>query len=167
MKARIWIAALLVLSLLLTLMPVLSAAADGGYDEWGYNYTAHIFNGGYCDAYQGAAWCQPYAEDHLIMKWNDAWLSKDKIRHEGFPSYIGSGAWLTNHQRGSYIGGDGLRHEWDYFVKIVAMPSAGYDCAPGYAIWGEFCAVQSVYNDPYGGYEGVEWQPADPGLGSW
>ena len=22
-----------------------------GYDKWGYNYQAHMFNGGYCDAY--------------------------------------------------------------------------------------------------------------------
>ena len=28
-----------------------------GYDEWGYNYQAHLFNGGYCDAYRDAPWC--------------------------------------------------------------------------------------------------------------
>jgi len=80
-----------------------------GYDEWGYNYQAHMFNGGYCDAYRDAAWCQAWKDDNLIMKWNDAWISNmdcdgDGLldRHYGFTSYIGSGAWLTNHQSGSY-----------------------------------------------------------------
>ena len=39
-----------------------------GYDVWGYNYQAHMFNGGYCDAYRDAAWCQPYVEVNLLMK---------------------------------------------------------------------------------------------------
>jgi len=30
---------------------------ETGYDQWGYNYQAHIFNGKYCDAYRNAAWC--------------------------------------------------------------------------------------------------------------
>ena len=75
-----------------------------GYDQWGYNYQARLFNGNYCDAYRDAAWCQAYAEDNLSMKWNDAWLSNKDCdgdgkldRHFGFTSYIGSGAWLTNH----------------------------------------------------------------------
>jgi len=78
-----------------------------GFDDWGYNYQGHMFNGGYCDAYRDAAWCQPYADDDLLMKWNDAWLSNMDCdgdtrldRHNGYPSYIGSGAWLTNHQSG-------------------------------------------------------------------
>lgn len=80
-----------------------------GFDEWGYNYQGHFFLGGYCDAYRDAAWCQPYKDVKLSMKWNDAWLSNvdcdgDGLldRHYGFDSYIGSGAWLTNHQSGSY-----------------------------------------------------------------
>ena len=80
-----------------------------GYDEWGYNYQAHMFEGYYCDSYRDADWCQPWKDVGLIMKWNDAWLSNkdcdgDELldRHYGFSSYIGSGAWLTNHQWGSY-----------------------------------------------------------------
>ena len=80
-----------------------------GYDEWGYNYQARMFNGTYCDAYRDAAWCQPWKEDNLMMKWNDAWLSNKDCngdglldRHFGFTSYIGSGAWLTNHMSGEY-----------------------------------------------------------------
>ena len=78
-----------------------------GYDDWGYNYQARLFNGLYCDSYRDAEWCQPYKDVQLSMKWNDAWLSnKDSDgdglldRHLGYDSYIGSGAWLTNHQSG-------------------------------------------------------------------
>ncbi len=155
------------------LFPITAARADGGYDEWGYNYQAHMFNGKYCDAYKDASWCQPYAEDNLIMKWNDAWLSNqdrdgngELDRHWGYPSYIGSGAWETNHQSGVYIGDDGLSHEWTYFVKIVAMPTADYDCNQvGYQIWGEFCVVQEIYNDAYGEAHGPLFQPVAPGFG--
>ena len=63
-------------------------ASDGstitvGYDEWGYNYQAHMFNGGYCDAYRDAIWCQPYKEVHLSMKWNDAWLANKDCDGDG------------------------------------------------------------------------------------
>ena len=33
---------------------------ETGFDEWGYNYQAHLFNGGYCEAYRNAAWCEPF-----------------------------------------------------------------------------------------------------------
>ena len=147
-----------------------------GYDKWGYNYQAHIFNGGYCDAYHNADWCQLWKDDDLSMKWNDAWLSNKDCdgdglldRYYGFDSYIGSGAWTTNHMSGSYVGDDGKEHQWTYFVKIVAKPTADYDCAAngGSEIWRDFCVIQSVYNDPYGGYHGLEFKAVRPGLGGW
>ena len=42
-----------------------SSLIETGYDMWGYNYRAHMFNGYYCDAYRDAAWCQPYKEDTI------------------------------------------------------------------------------------------------------
>ncbi len=154
-------------------------ASDGsvittGYDVWGYNYQAHLFNGYYCDAYRDAAWCQPYKDDKLSMKWNDAWLSNmdcdgDGLldRHYGLPSYIGSGAWLTNHMSGEYIGDDGQVCKWNEFVKIVAMPTADYDCAAygGVKIWGEFCETLDVYNDQCTGDHGVALKADVPGFG--
>ena len=104
-----------------------------GYDVWGYNYQAHLFNGTYCDAYRDADWCQPYKDVKLNMKWNDAWLSNKDCdgnglldRHYGFDSYIGLGAWTTNHQSGTYEGDDGKTCRWMYFVKIVAAPADAY-----------------------------------------
>jgi hypothetical protein len=170
---------------------------ETGYDMWGYNYNAHMFNGTYCDAYRDAAWCQSYRDVEMIMKWNDAWLSNvdcdgDGLldRHFGYDSYIGSGAWETNHQSGTYP--DPLRPNktcrWTYFVKIIAVPAdaictqpdwTGGPCPAGYkwfdgsgqeigkAIWGEFATIQQVYNDPCAGAHGIEYKAARPGFGNW
>jgi len=153
-----------------------------GYDQWGYNYQAHLFNGGYCDAYRDAAWCQPYADVRLSMKWNDAWISNmdcdgDGLldRHFGFSSYIGSGAWETNHMWGVYEYG-GQICEWDTFTKIVAVPDDAVLTAGiwytadgieiGQSIWGEFAIIQDVLNDPCAGLEGLIYNaPAPTGFG--
>ncbi len=155
-----------------------------GYDEWGYNYQAHMFNGLYCDAYHDAAWCQPYADVRLMMKWNDAWLSNQDCdgdglldRHYGFASYIGSGAWLTNHQSGEYEM-DGRTCQWTYFVKIIAAPAdatlvggvwyAADGTEIGPAIWGEFAIIQEVENDPCAGIHGLQYvSPDHAGFGGW
>ena len=165
-------------------------ASDGsvittGYDEWGYNYQARIFNGTYCDAYRDAAWCQPYKDDSLSMKWNDAWLSNQDCdgdgqldRHYGYDSYQGSGAWLTNHMSGEYEGTEGEICRWSYFTKIVAAPAdATSDAGVWYAadgteigsvIWGDFAIIQEVSNDPCAGAHGVQYvSPDRSGLGNW
>lgn len=156
---------------------------ETGYDQWGYNYQAHIFNGKYCDAYQNAAWCQEWANDDLEMKWNDAWLSNsdcdgdEKLdRHYGFASYKGSGAWLTNHQKGAYVDDNGKKQRWTNFVKIVAAPAdailsggvwyAADGSEIGPAIWGEFAVIQEVYNDTGTGDHGVLYlSPYSAGFG--
>jgi hypothetical protein len=144
-----------------------------GYDEFGYNYQAHMFNGRYCDYDRviGGDSC----DVNLIMKWNDAWLSNmdcddDGLldRHHGHDGYIGSGAWCTNHMSG----GKGKDH-WTYFVKIVAVPgdaelvdgtwytADGTEIGP--EIWGAFAIVQEVESGA-----GVFYlSPAGPGLGKW
>jgi len=165
-------------------------ASDGsvietGYDQWGYNYQAHMFNGFYCDAYRNADWCQDYKDVNLTMKWNDAWLSNQDCdgdgkldRHYGFDSYIGSGAWVTNHQSGSYSGEEGETCDWDYFVKIVAVPVdatlnngiwyAADDTEIGPVIWGDFAIIQEVENDFCAGTSGAQYiSPVGPGLGKW
>ncbi len=174
-----------------------------GYDAYGYNYQAHQYSGPYVNVYLGGAgfppyngddvaylaanptaaghWAWPYRSVNVIMKWNDAWISNmdrdddGKLdRHYGFATYIGSGAWETNHQSG--INDDGTK--WNYFVKIVAAPadaiktagiwytSAGVEIGP--VIWGEFATIQEVYNDPSVGAHGVAYvSPAGPGFGKW
>lgn len=154
-----------------------------GFDQWGYNYQAFMFNGKYCDAYQNAAWCQDYKNDNLIMKWNEAWISNKDCdgdgkldRHFGFASYVGSGAWLTNHQSGVYTDANGNEVKWTYFCKIVAVPSDatlhngiwlnsdGTEIGP--SIWGDFATIQEIYNDPGVGAHGRLFvSPDHAGLG--
>lgn len=163
---------------------------DTGYSQWGYNYQGYIFNGMYCDYHPmyrpGGAyyeWCQEnYGNDILIMKWNDTWLSNKDCdgdglldRYFGYDSYIGSGAWLTNHMRGVYEEND-KSCSWNYFVKIVAAPSDAYTVGNtwyladgtelGEVIWGSFATIESIYNDTCTGEHGVEYlSPAGPGFG--
>ena len=116
------------------------------------------------------------------MKWNDAWISNKDCnadglldRHRGFASYLGSGAWLTNHQAGTYLEG-GKKKQWNYFTKIVAAPldatrigrtwyaADGAEIGP--AIWGEFIVLQEVYNDTGTGDHGVLYlSPYSAGFG--
>lgn len=179
-----------------------------GVDPYGYNYQARRFAGSYFNSYANGAgfppysgddvtyltanptaasyWAWPYRNDQLSMKWNDAWLSNEdrdndgKLdRHYGYPSYVGSGAWLNNMQNGEYlILGETVN--WNYFVKIVAVPNTAvvvggtwYDVANankeiGPSIWGEFAITQEVYNDPGADAHGVSYHsPAGPGLGKY
>jgi hypothetical protein len=174
-----------------------------GYDIFGYNYQARIFNGSYANVYLGGdgyppycgddvayrerlveegytsapfgKWYWPYRDVQLQMKWNDAWLSNmdcdgdGKLdRHRGFDSYIGSGAWITNHMRGEDEG-----EVWTYFTKIVAVPADavleggiwytadGTEIGP--VIWGQFATIQQVLS----GEGAVYVSPSGPGLGKW
>ena len=203
-----------------------------GFNPYGYNYQARLFNGYYANVYLGSdgfppyeaddvayfqrladegyiqdkfgkyaceyKWYWPYRDVILNMKWNDAWLSNKDCdgngnldRYYGYDSYIGSGAWETNHQSGTYDN-DGKECHWTYFVKIVAAPSDAekeqkqvgtddegipiyewfwYDADGteiGPVIWGAFAVIQRVYNDPCEGSHGIEYlSPAGPGVGKW
>jgi len=154
-----------------------------GYDEFGYNYQAHIFNGRYCDYDRVIG--GDYCDVDLVMKWNEAWMSNKDCdddgkldRHYDYPSYIGSGAWCTNHQSGTYEDEDGNKCKWIYFVKIVAVPEDAYeqngtwytadDEEIGPVIWGQFAIIQQVSNDTCAGEHGVQYlSPAGPGFGKY
>ena len=186
-----------------------------GFDEYGYNYQAHLFNGYYINSLLGRYGFPPYEGDDtayysrldgegllavfiahstvqyywqwrdvtLNMKWNDAWLSNRDCdgdgaldRYYGHGSYIGSGAWETNHMSGSYIDVDGKECHWTYFVKIVAVPDDATKVAGiwyaadgteiGPDIWGAFAEVQWIENDPCAGIHGAQYiSPVRPGYG--
>jgi hypothetical protein len=154
-----------------------------GYDDWGYNYQAHIFNGYYGNYTRPPV---PVEEgDNLQMKWNDAWLSNTDCngdglldRHYGFDTYIGSGAWLTNHMSGTYEDINGNTCHWTYFVKIIAAPADAYKSSGiwyaadnteiGPVIWGSFAIIQQVENDPCAGIHGIQYSSPDHnGFGGW
>ena len=162
-------------------------ASDGsvittGYDMWGYNYQAHQYIG-----YYGNYQRPPEPVDwgyRLMMKWNDAWLSNKDCdgdglldRHYGYDSYIGSGAWLTNHQSGEDVI-DGEICKWTYFVKIIAAPVDAYaeggfwytadGIEIGPVIWGAFAIIEEVENDPCAGLHGAQYiSPYDTGFGEY
>jgi hypothetical protein len=181
-----------------------------GFDPFGYNYQGMKFKGSYANAYLGrdgyppydgdddaylaanpgaeSTWYWPYRDTFLMMKWNDAWLSNEDCdsdgeldRHYGYPGYQGSGAWLTNHMKGSYVvtAKKGMKLcKWTYFVKIVAAPDDAtlnsgvwYNAGGveiGAEIWGDFATVQEVSNDPCAGENGVLYHsPAGPGFGKY
>lgn len=185
-------------------------ASDGslletGYNQWGYNYQARMYNGMYCDYTPSSRpggvnyeSCQEqYGNVRLMMKWNDAWLSNKDCdddgkldRHFGFSSYLGSGAWETNHASGTYIASDGAECKWSDFVKIVAVPTDAIaendlDCGfygteakmwfttsgdeIGCSIWGAFAVIEDIYNDPCGEFDyGMEYKsPFKRGFGVW
>lgn len=145
-----------------------------GYDLWGYNYGANMFNGMYCDYQRGGSFktsCEagPYSNDYLKMKWSDEWMTtKCGPDAQGRPTQRGCdvktcectgssgvpGAWLTNHI--SWYDADGKKYE--YFTKIVYNPD---NCPAEYKIWGPYCIIQEVEGGLLGNYV----KPV--GLGYW
>ncbi len=167
--------------------------AKGGFDDYGLNEQANMFNGTYANNYLGRdgfppymgdtetylaenplaadKWYWPYRDIELVMKWNDAWAYNE-------------GAWITNHMSEKYIGEDGKEHQWTEFYKIELAPSDAYkipenangSTVPGVwyradgsvigdVIWGKFAITQYVYNDPYKGYHGLQTKGTAPGFG--
>ncbi len=137
-----------------------------GYDEFGYNYQARLFNGTYDSVdrkLDGMYWGQTgdYVDDNLIMKWSDDWLSNQDCNFDGKLDRGGtsgvSKGWETNQVEGDYIGDDGDSHHYTYFAKIVY--DGGSACsipANPLCLWGVYAIIEEVYNDPYGGYHGVD-----------
>lgn len=121
-----------------------------GFDEFGYNRCAGIFVGlvsGWCADYGvgldclGATWSAPfapYANDHLVMKWNAAWDACNDVRT---PENC-AGAWTDNEFNGMLPDGSRTTEH----LKIVWIGgSCGDDYTPladgGYCVWGEYEAL--------------------------
>lgn len=128
--------------------PSFSSAGNGGFNQFGYNYTARIFNGpadGVDKSLDGTVWGDPtYANDHLVMKWNAAW---DACNVEQTPASC-TGAWTDNEWNGKVSGGSG--QIWHYKIKWVGPCGADYTVLPdgGYCIWGQYEVVMDQGQDP-------------------
>lgn len=162
-----------------------------GYDAWGYNYQAHMFNGWYWNySRPDVPWTKETLEaagkstTWLVMKWSDEWLSSKDCNNDGKldrgyscdPINAGSsachGAWETNHQSG--VNEDGSH--WVYFVKIahpgddaVKVGSMWYTADGeeiGSVIWGAYARILQISNDPAYDEHGVlnKWE-APTGFG--
>lgn len=127
----------------------LLASAGKGYDSYGYNNTARIFNG------TGSSWClaggQPadcmgaYSQDKLVMKWNEAWDACNDAGNDDETAC--AGAWINNEWNGKN-GGTGS--VWHY--KIIWVGSQGesspYWKEGGYSVWGNYEAIMDQGVDP-------------------
>ena len=138
-------------------------AALGGFDQYGYNRNAGIFNG------TGESWCLAggqtaecmgiYSSDKLVMKWTPDW-DRGNAEHWSNPPY--SGAWLDNEWNGKMKGGSG--QNWHYKIKWVGPCGAdGTTLADGgYCIWGQFETVMDQGQDPNAGPGHIWFAHATP-----
>lgn len=144
-----------------------------GFDQFGYNYQAHMFNGTYDSVdriLDGKYWGSTgdYVDDKLMMKWSDSWLANVDCNLDGkLDRGLENGAvggtslgWETNNVEGDYDSdGDGTQDaHYTYFAKIVWV-------GPGGTLWGQYAIIEEVYNDPLGGFHGLQLKAGAPGFG--
>ena len=116
------------------------AFAKGGFDEFGYNEQANIFNAnadGVDRNLDGKVWGDPaYANDHLVMKWNEAWDECNDAGNNDIDVCLG--AWTTNEWNG--MNPDGSRSNWHYKIIWVGsvLESSPYWVDGGYPVWGNY-----------------------------
>ena len=138
--------------IILLATPSLVGADGTGFDQYGYNLKARIFNGtglSYCLAKGGTeAYCvlsmAPYAHDKLLMKWNAEW-DRGKSENWSKPPY---NAWLSNEWNGAMPGGSG--EVWHYKTVWVGNCAVYPTLVPagGYCIWGQFATLMDHGTDP-------------------
>ncbi len=136
-----------------------------GYDKYGYNYQARLFNG-LADNYTRPSVPATEGTENLVMKWSDDWLSNvdcngDGKLDRGLDPKTGisdgiSKGWVTNHYEGDYTGSDGELHHYTYFAKIVYVGPAVGDTDPWAAvrIWGLYAVIEELQTDQFGEYGG-------------
>ena len=113
-----------------------------GFDQYGYNYQARLFNGkadGVDRNLDSAVWGDStYANDRLVMKWSKAW---DDARFNG--ADWSPEAWTDNEWNGKAPDGSG--ETWHYKIVWVGPEgeSSPYWHEGGYPIWGEFEVIFS------------------------
>ena len=118
-----------------------------GFDQFGYNYQARIFNGkadGVDRVLDGTVWGDPtYANDHLVMKWSKAW---DDSRFQD--AEWTADAWTDNEWNGQMPGGSG--ETWHYKIIWVGpeLESSSYwrEGEDVYPVWGQFEVILSQGN---------------------
>ena len=97
--------------------PTAIASVGSGFDQYGYNRNARIFNGTY------SSWCLQrgaladcvgiYSADKLLMKWNSEW-DRGNAEKWAYPPYA---AWLNNETNGTAPDASGS--VWHYKFQWV------------------------------------------------
>jgi hypothetical protein len=115
------------------------AAVAKAFDQYGYNETARLFQGkadGVDRNLDGTVWGDAtYANDKLVMKWNEAWDACNDAGNAD-PAACG-GAWLDNEWNGA---AGGSKEVWHYKIIWVGPSGEGsqYWQPGGYLIWGNY-----------------------------
>ena len=161
-----------------TIIDVNANPLTTGYDKYGYNYQAHMFNG-LSENYSRPAVVVTEGAENLVMKWSDDWLANVDCNRDGKldlgldpktgVSMGTSMGWVTNHFEGDYTGSDGELHHYTYFAKIVYVgpAQAGDPWAAG-RIWGSYAIIEELQNDLFGELGGrlKSTKLVAPGLGT-
>lgn len=130
------------LILVVAMLAITATTAFAGFDDFGYNDVAGIFNGpadGTDRVLDGMVWGDPtYANDHLVMKWSKAW---DEAKYDG--AEWTPDAWIDNEWNGMVPGGSG--EVWHYKIVWVGpeLSNSPYWRDGGYPIWGQFEVIFS------------------------
>lgn len=119
---------------------------SAAFDQYGYNYQARIFVGsadGVDKNLDGTVWGDPtYANDHLVMKWSQAW-NNARFNNAAWTT----DAWENNEWNGAIPNGSG--EVWHY--KIQWIGNCGADGTElldgGYCIWGQFETIMDQGTD--------------------
>lgn len=165
-----------VLILGLVLIAGVTFAAKG---PSGYNWKAKVFVG------TGMQYCQQRydmtitktaceakigedADDHLVMKWSQAWhdtvFGPDNIRYNGDESPWTTDAWVNNQWNGMFPGGSGK----SYHSRIVWVGTPCDDTNPnwrdgGYCIWGQMEVIHKQGKDSSGHWWAAHGVPSGYG----
>lgn len=135
----------------------LNALNKGGFNEFGYNYGARIFNGpadGVDKKLDGMVWGDPtYANDRLVMKWTSEW---DRGNAEKWANPPYTKAWEDNEWNGKVKNGSG--EVWHYKIIWVGsdLENSPYWRDGGYAVWNQFEVIMDHGQDPNSG-PGQTW----------
>ena len=145
-----FLAVVSVVSVVLVSNTLSQASAAGGFNQYGYNYSARIFSGpadGVDKVLDGKVWGDSmYAADHLVMKWNAAWNACNANGYND-PKYC-AGAWVTNAWNGNVPSGSG----WSEHIKIIWVGSSAenssYWIDGGYSVWDNYEVISDRATDP-------------------
>lgn len=138
------------------------AFAANGFNQYGYNYTARVFNGpatGWCLFKTGNPNCLGiYSNDRLVMKWNAEW-DRGNAEKWANPPY---GAWEDNEWNGKVAGGSG--EVWHYKIVWVGNYTVDPSVIPdgAYGIWGQFAVIMDQGIDPNIGPGHIWFSHANP-----
>ncbi len=154
---------MLVIGLTIPAMAIYPAGKGKGFDQFGYNYKARLFNGllgnadenrtsgdGNSDTLFGddydTDWVTlgyppgvPVAGTHLVMKWSKAWdmakFGPDDIRDNGDELDWNTDAWMTNHD--TWTDDQGKKHVAFFKAVWVGVGQGN--------LWGNFEGTVKVF----------------------